>query len=343
MVQSLLLIALASCCHQAGSITDVGAAPYHLIQPALRRLNAKQLALLEENSSGITPDSDELWGLLVEKDFADRPLGSRRNLAAVSISQMPNKDLYMQYSKDREKFRENSALRLRRITEKLQREKSKNSIVPLQEIIAEPVVHRRTLAVPRPVKSAQKYANNSIMGKAFKDMEHRLLMFGGLKRTNPYAAFLTAAFRNTRSTNPAASILTPFVQSRKPVSIERRPWTLTQGRGIYLISVPLQPNAVESGGYSNISSNRSLSPAENQKSQAIDAQQSPSPLGNRKRKRKPSLLDNRQKEQRPRRHGVQGRGSVSPSNEIHYHGHKRKSLVTLSNPTKQSIRSSIFN
>lgn len=185
MVRSLFDIALHTCIQQAARISDVGNTPYHLVRPILKRLNAKQLATLEENSPSVTPESDELWLLLLEKDFPDRPLhaGLKARLLAGEKT-MANKSLYNQYCDEREKFRATSAQRLRRMTEKIQKEKSKNSITPIKGIIREPirrrVQHSRFGGAPAP-----RFDTKSILGKARRDMQHRLLMFGNSRPAEP--------------------------------------------------------------------------------------------------------------------------------------------------------------
>lgn len=352
MVQSLSLIALAACFQQASSITDVGATPYHLILPVLRRLNAKQLSLLEENSPDLTPDSDDLWALLIEKDFPDRPQSTRRNLLQAKPMRMPNKELYMQYSKDRENFLEGSAQRLRRITQKLQREKSKNSIVPINGIIAEPVIRRRTLAVPRPVKPASKYSNNSIMGKAFKDVQNRLLMFGPSKRHDPYAAFNTnrivqrpkigqrpPAQRPVPSPVPSTSV----ASSNSESSNLQKQWSVPPGHGIYLLPPPPSISTVTSSNMKKCDSRESCrSPTESSATRPVPDTAYTREV--RKRKAQSPLLESRRRTQRPKRLGLPGNRSLSPKNQSEGvdHQNKRDSLAELSTYPK-SIRSSIFN
>lgn len=187
---------------------DVGNTPYTLVSPILKRLNAKQLSTLEENSPTLMPESDEVWALLIEKDFADRPYesGIKRQLLTPQSSSMPNRALYHRYSQERELFRDTSARRLRKLTEKLQREKSKNSIVPIEGIIREPI--RRRTSNPR--RGTPLWGSSgkpkSILGKAMKDMQHRLLMFGAGQKPSFH------------STNAG-----PFQRQKSPSTIPSRP------------------------------------------------------------------------------------------------------------------------
>lgn len=335
MVQSLFLIALASCYQQAGSITDVGSTPYHLILPVLKRLNSKQLAILEENSPELTPDTDEIWAALIEKDFSDRPLGNRHHMLNGTSSPMPNRDLYMQYLRDRERFLESSAERLRHHTQKLKREKSKNSIVPMQGFIAEPVIRRRALAVPRPMKPLCKYSNKSIMGKAMKDMQHRLLMFGGLKH-DPYAAFQSNRVSVAKPKLAQCPVLPTSRSTSESHSNNNRTWSLPTGQGIYLVNVPPVNNSPTRQNNTSNSNNSTGHTIRSEVTSSSSIQES------RKRKTPAPLLDTRRKHLRSRRptHSLD-RGLTpkrkSPDSQI-----REKSLVELS-PYSKTIKSSIFH
>ncbi|OBA20912.1 hypothetical protein METBIDRAFT_27289, partial [Metschnikowia bicuspidata var. bicuspidata NRRL YB-4993] len=179
-ILSLFQISQSVCIKQAGRISDVGDTPYHLVQPILKRLNAKQLALLEKNSPTVTPHSDELWGGLIEKDFPDRPYNPAklRLLPSGENAQMPKRALYQRYLSEREQFLATSADRLRKMTEKLRKQKSQNSITTVQGILADPTIRRR---VPQHSASRGSYTPKprpkTILGKAMRDVLQRLLMF----------------------------------------------------------------------------------------------------------------------------------------------------------------------
>lgn len=189
MVQTLFQLALATCVQNAGLIDDVGSTPYHIVRPILRRLNAKQLSTVESNSPLVTPDSDELWQTLIEKDFPDRalPNPSKRGLIADSGEKMPTKALYDQYVNEREQLRASSAQRLRNFNQRLQKEKSRNMIVPLKGIVHEPM--RRRIAQPFQPYNRGAPRSRTILGKAMRDIQHRLLIFLGGTRHDPYRVF----------------------------------------------------------------------------------------------------------------------------------------------------------
>lgn len=174
--------------------------------------------VVEENSPAIKPESDELWAGLIERDFPDRPSHSKRNLIAGETEQMPNKTLYDQYTEEREQLRASTAERLRNLTQKLQKEKSKNSIVPIQGIMKEPTI-RRIPAMSLAPAHYSKYGSKSILGKAMKDMQHRQLMFRSTQKSDPFKAF-----RNQKREVPLKRLAEPqppslIVRQEGPTSI----------------------------------------------------------------------------------------------------------------------------
>lgn len=210
-VLSLVEIATNKCIQHVAKLEDVGATPFHLLVPVLRRMNAKQLGQIEELSPQITPDSDELWTNLVSKEFPDRPIlansiraskvkSKRANMVvpagrALMFCDMPMKSLYFKYSDERESFRQDSAERLRKITQRLKKEKSANSIVSVPELLRDPTVRRRRFDGGSGYsRSEASYGpKNSILNKARKEIRNRSLMFPNyaqkVKKYDPYEAF----------------------------------------------------------------------------------------------------------------------------------------------------------
>lgn len=181
MVALLKAIALNACVQLAGRISDVGLTPYSLIKPVLKRMNLKQLATVEDNLPTITPESDEVWGMFIEKDFPDRPVPGFRQDLVVGETDMPNKALYLRYMEERDTFRATLAQRLRKMTERLQKEKSKNSITPIPSIIRNTPIRRNYLGrsgQTRNYNTDPKFSSKTILGKAMRDMQLRKLMFG---------------------------------------------------------------------------------------------------------------------------------------------------------------------
>lgn len=194
MVPLLKAIALLACVQLAGRITDVGLTPYALVKPILKRMNLKQLSVLEANCPTVTPESDEIWGYLIEKDFPDRPIhsGTQQQLLVGEHSDMPNRALYHRYQEERDLFRASSAQRLRKMTEKLQKEKSKNSITPIPSILrTTPIRRSYTDSLTRRSYNDPRVSLKTILGKAMRDIQQRKLMFGAQKKPqyDPYAAF----------------------------------------------------------------------------------------------------------------------------------------------------------
>lgn len=217
MVPTLHGLALAVCVSHASRIVDVGDTPYHIVRPILRKLNAKQLRTVEENSPTIMPELDELWAWLVEKDFPDRPFltNSKSSLVFECNDGMPNKAMYDRYGAEQEKFRDHSAQKLRRMTQKIQQQKSKNSITSISGILREPLIRRRQFSTR--TTHTPRYNRKSILGKAKNDLRHRPLMFkaGGMR-----------------------PLTDPFVMFRpdKPAVRPRPPTVNPNSQGIYLLS-----------------------------------------------------------------------------------------------------------
>lgn len=228
-VLSLVEISTKKCIQHVAKLEDVGATPFRLLLPVLWRMNAKQLAQIEELSPQITPESDEVWAHLVSKEFPDRPVvasgGKTKNNRRAGVvgtshtlmfSDMPMKSLYHRYSDERESFREDSAQRLRKITERLKKEKSANSIVSVPELLRDPTVRRRRYDGSSSAsygRSEPYGAKNSILNKARKELRNRSLMFPNyaqkVKKYDPYEAFKNRDL--------------PIAEPRQPARIHRHP------------------------------------------------------------------------------------------------------------------------
>lgn len=102
-------------------ITDVGDAPYELVEPILRKMSAKQLIEIERNSAQIRARSDDVWRRLVMKDFSDRPVPTANFRKA-----------YVKYFKEKEKHLQNASIRLREGMKKLEEEKAARTITSLE-------------------------------------------------------------------------------------------------------------------------------------------------------------------------------------------------------------------
>lgn len=326
-VPSLFDIALGTCIQLAARITDVGATPYHLVRPILKRLNAKQLAQLEENSPSVTPELDELWVLLLQKDFPDRPVhvGPKRRLVAGDQSAMPNKQLYGRYCDEREAFRATSAQRLRRMTEKIQEEKSKNSITPILAILREPLIRRRTPQT-RWGAPPSRYASKSILGKAMKDVQHRLLMFGKGEPSRPKPV----PRARPRPPVPAAPILA------QPLGIYQQP----------PVGAPVGP-MVAPGPIGSAGPSRVQSPGNSRPGSPGLPMGSPlhSPLGSPQpeRKRRPPSIFLNPKKPRPRKEPSREQPRVPAREPARERAREpaREAHVEMSGPQKVQ-RSSIF-
>ncbi|KGR23435.1 hypothetical protein MGI_00365 [Candida albicans P75016] len=216
---SLVDISLLTIKKHIHSITDIGTTPYHLLEPILQQIPAKQLNELELNCSQLLPYSDKLWMKLILKDFPDRPPPPPPSAATSPIKlnqkhgggsggicglDMPYKSLYYKYCQDRDEFRKDSAKRLRHANKSLERQKSKNKIVAIDEVLRDPTIKsRRFYDLPAYTNNRKSYGmmgnKNSILQKAKRDtIVNRTLIFGGnngsgtnrhLNRYDPFDAF----------------------------------------------------------------------------------------------------------------------------------------------------------
>lgn len=209
---TLVEIATSKCMKNVSNIDDIGLTPFHLLKPILKKMNAKQLELVESTSPQIEAHSDILWISLIERDFPDRPLlqnkFDRKKLPTLSkssqsTSPMPNKHLYFKYLQDREDFRKDSAQRLRNITKQLKLKKSENSIISVPELLKDPTVRRsryhngNSSYLQGNGRYNFSYSNgpkNSILNKAKRDVQTRSINFKNssnfkLSSYDPYDAF----------------------------------------------------------------------------------------------------------------------------------------------------------
>lgn len=302
MVQSLYEIALWKCIQLSARITDVGDIPYPLVKPVLKRLNAKQLMVVEQNSPALMPESDELWSALIERDFPDRPSKAKKALVGGDDDDMPNKLLYERYIDEREELRASSAQRLRKMTQKLQKEKSRNSIVPIQGIMREPVTRRRMATMSLAPPPYSKYGSKSILGKAMKDVQHRHLMFKGSSRSDPFAAFSGRKKENSQRMPPQPRMPPLWVPENGPTGIySQRP--LGKPDPKLIASPSKQSHSMQSPSLQNPSMQRSGLPERN--SAVTSPQRQPSPQespnpDSRKRKAASVFLSSKRLPKAPR-------------------------------------------
>lgn len=221
-------IAVRKCIKHVNQLEDIGDLPYHLVKPILMKMNAKQLQVVELNSSQLLPYSDELWVELIKRDFPNRPIYNNKHrkrgnskmttpsplLSPSSVSTtsptttptapsgMANKQLYLQYNQEQELFRKDSTERLKNFTKNLQRQKSENSVVEVEQILRDPVI-----------KSSSKGPRNSILNKAKRELQNRSLMFPNKKL---FSKPLINPVRNGRRMNLNNHVI-PIEKPSKPL------------------------------------------------------------------------------------------------------------------------------
>ncbi|KAM9919064.1 hypothetical protein OXX59_008201 [Metschnikowia pulcherrima] len=303
-VPSLFSIAQSVCIKLSSRITDVGDTPYHLVQPILKRLNAKQLALIEENSPTIMPHTDELWGFLIEKDFPDRPFNPAklRLLPSGDNAQMPRRNLYKQYASEKEQFLATSADRLRRMTEKLRKEKSKNSITTVQGILVDPTIRRRNTQYNANGRgyNTQKARPTSILGKARRDVSQRSLMFGGAPKVyDPYKPFQSL---DAKATKQVKSPTRNPIKKEICTSAAKKEETVVTGCVSQKLSSP--PIPIRAENPPNIGNPEPESPRAKTMDRDISESAESSPISKQVRKRRPPpsiFLNQRKKARIPER------------------------------------------
>lgn len=191
-VQSLVEIATNKCIRHVNQLQDLGDIQYHIVKPILRKMNAKQLSQVEDNCHQLMPMSDELWYELLRRDFPNRPIQLKKQL--IDGPRMPSKGLYQTYSEEQESFRKDSTERLKRMTNKLKMQKSKNSVIEVEQILRDPTV------------KVNKGPKNSILNKARRELLNRSLMFP--KRS-------VSGIRNQSNIRPVKSLSSEIIRERK--------------------------------------------------------------------------------------------------------------------------------
>lgn len=163
-------------------IEDFGDCPFHVAEPILARMSAKQLAAIETKCPQLMPELDVLWQTLLKKDFPNRACSSRDSTAHALRNRafMPHKSLYQQYSADRDALQKDSTERLRRVTERIHLQKAANKVVAVAQHLQEPTVRRR--------HGEYGSTRSPIFLKAKRELQERMLMFRGHREpSNPHS------------------------------------------------------------------------------------------------------------------------------------------------------------
>ncbi|CAK9438490.1 uncharacterized protein LODBEIA_P27140 [Lodderomyces beijingensis] len=210
-------------------LQDVGTTPYHLLEPVLSAMSAKQLDQLEKLSRQLMPHTDGIWKQLIQKDFPDRVVDA----PLVHGPEMPYKSLYYRYIEQRDEFRKDSAKRLRHLQQSYMKEKSKNKVITVNEVLRDP--SRKRMRQPYIASGGggggrggnnngggrsgwfrnrqTRLVQNSILERATRDAQMSQRSFGKLTRYDPYDAFKCLPIRVPK--RPAIRRTTCFDQSKK--------------------------------------------------------------------------------------------------------------------------------
>lgn len=136
-VTPLVVLARQKCVDNAHAIVDIGATPYHLIEPVLKKKTAKALAAIEKQSTQILPYTGPLWQNLIEKEFPDRPL-TQFEIIKGQKGQVHPRKLYWKYFEERELQRKQATQALKQIARSINKEKEKHKIRTLDHVITPP-------------------------------------------------------------------------------------------------------------------------------------------------------------------------------------------------------------
>ncbi|KAG7885194.1 hypothetical protein KL938_001451 [Ogataea parapolymorpha] len=145
---SLTQLARIKCIQNAHLINDIGQAPYHLVEPILKKKTAKALRVIEEQSPQIVAHDDPLWQCLIQRDFSERPC-EQITIKNGRKTKVPARELYEKYAGERELQRRTATQNLRQITRNLTLERNKNKVKAVDHIVT-PKSIRKPIVVSRP-------------------------------------------------------------------------------------------------------------------------------------------------------------------------------------------------
>ncbi|TID29714.1 hypothetical protein CANINC_001727 [Pichia inconspicua] len=226
-VISLTQLARLKCINNAHLINDIGSTPYHLIEPILVKKTAKSLKQIEEQSPHIIADSENLWKLLISRDFPDRPLTHPISENGRRVN-MKSRKLYDKYINDREVQRQNAVGNLKQITKNLNSMKNKNKVKSIDNFL--PMKRQRVMTLPK-----QQSFKSSLLQKARVVHKQRVRHFlqpkpvisqqssFGMVRLEKSATLATNVKRSFEtgptqaiSTKPSKSKTVPQLNTKRP-------------------------------------------------------------------------------------------------------------------------------
>lgn len=120
---SLRQLTLRQCIRLASSISDIGCARYEIVRPILQRLNGRQLNEIENRCPHIRHQSDDLWRLLIQREFPERVLPPP-----------PYRSAYYALCQDKETQMTAARERLRANQRQYEAQKEASTVVALTEV-----------------------------------------------------------------------------------------------------------------------------------------------------------------------------------------------------------------
>ncbi|ODV91602.1 hypothetical protein CANCADRAFT_73119 [Tortispora caseinolytica NRRL Y-17796] len=151
-------LALQKCLRYINYITDVGEAPYELMEPILCKMSAPGLEAIEKASPQLRDRTDPLWKALLVRDFPTKDIPSTNFRSA-----------YAKNHKEKQRRLKSVSQKLRASTESLNEQKSMMKITPLDDI---PLSIKRAELARKLSNTPKK--NLSIMQKARMEVRDNL-------------------------------------------------------------------------------------------------------------------------------------------------------------------------
>ncbi|CAN6674404.1 hypothetical protein TRVA0_053S00166 [Trichomonascus vanleenenianus] len=193
---SLRELAKQQCLRCYRFISDVGDAPYDLVEPILKKMGHEQILRIEEQSPQIEQRSDSVWKHLIQRDFRHRPLppdGYR--------------ETYLQYAKEKEVDLKNASQRLRASMQKFNQEKASNTIIALETDPLAARARAKQKAKTHPgSKLIQRARTNALNNRIFSPKNIKFApTFGGVSKS-PSDKPRPVAVHPPRSSNTPSSV-----------------------------------------------------------------------------------------------------------------------------------------
>lgn len=205
MPPSLKQLAQRQCIRLASNIVDIGCARYEIVEPILRRLNGRQLAEIESRCPSVRKHSDDLWRLLIQREFPER-----------ALPPPPYRNAYYTLCQDKETQMVAARERLRANQRQYEAQKEASTVVALAEV---PARARHDMPL-----------NSSVSSYRSKTMQQVARQMRSSNMRRPPPALSLHQSRNTKPLRPVPVAVgsrqgspTRTVHSSSPATPQRPP------------------------------------------------------------------------------------------------------------------------